>query len=264
VKVPITVRAIPALAFRAWLTPPPIGEKTALRDREATADLASFGTANVTGFEVGSGPVALALHGWGGRTAQMGSLARRLAGEGYRVVVPELPGRAGGDQTDIGQAAAAVRLVIDEAGSPDIVIAHSFAAMVMRLAFASDAPPAAVLIAPALDVNDALEVFGDRLGLYPVARRGLRKRLEAWDRALWPKVSSLLPEQMPGTEMLIIHDPSDDETPFARSAELAAIRPGTAIISLDGVGHSRILTDPATLDHVANFAGSRVGSLRSP
>ncbi|MGD2102251.1 MAG: hypothetical protein PVG83_08420 [Acidimicrobiia bacterium] len=59
--------------------PAPIGDGTVERDRAATADLTPFLTWRHAGIEVGSGPLALLLHGWGGRPAQMAPLARRLA-----------------------------------------------------------------------------------------------------------------------------------------------------------------------------------------
>lgn len=224
------------------------------RDRESTADLSPVFFGGVPGHEIGTGLVALALHGWGGRSAQMAPIARRLAETGHRVVLPQVPGHAGGSPTDIKRAAAAVRALVDDVGQPSLVVAHSFASMVLRLAFADEAPDRVTLIAPALDVRDALEVFGDRLRLLPWARRGLRRRLERWDPVLWPAVSQSLPTQLPGAEVLIVHDPHDGETPFARSAELAATRPGTSIVALEGAGHSRILANSETLDHLAAFA----------
>lgn len=259
-KIPFPVRAIPTLTFRAWLTPPPLGASTQARDRAEVADLSPCYFGGVPGYETGAGAVALAVHGWGGRAAQMAPLARRLAHEGYRVVVPKLPGHAGGRPTDIKQAAAAIRAVIDDVGPPELVVAHSFAGMVLRLAFPESAPPHVALIAPALDVNDALEVFGDRLRLLPWARRGLRSKLQAWDPALWPTVSQSSPTQLPGADVLILHDPDDRETPFVRSAELAAIRPDTSIVAREGAGHSRILSHPETLDHLADFVAERSAS----
>lgn len=255
---------VPAVTFKAWLTPPPLGSRAMSRDQEATADLESFRVGEVAGLEVGSGPLVLALHGWGGRPAQMASLARAMAADGYRVLIPELPGHAGGHKTDIKQAATAVSDVVGEFGMPDVVIAHSFAAMVARLAFAAGAPNDLVLIAPALDVHDALDTFGDRLQLYPWARRGLRDRLEAWDPALWPEVSSLGVEQLPGTEITIFHDPADEDTPFARSAELAAIRPSTNLEVVEGLGHSKVLADPEVLERLTAVVASRRNALRRP
>lgn len=255
-KVPLLVRVVSGLTFRAWLTPPPLGASTAARDREAVRVLTPVHFGGVPGFETGKGPVAIAAHGWGGRAAQMAPIAHRLADEGYRVLIPQLPGSAGGPATDIKQVAAALDAVIADVGPPDLVVAHSFAAMVMRLAFSKSAPSRMVLIAPALDVNDALTVFGDRLRLLPWARRGLRRRLEAWDPSLWPTMSSIYPDQLPAAEVLIVHDPDDSDTPFARSAELAAIRPRTSIVAMENTGHSRILSDESTLEEVARFVSA--------
>jgi pimeloyl-ACP methyl ester carboxylesterase len=251
------VRVVPALTFEAWLTPPPLGTSTAARDRETLSAMSHCHFGGVPGFEVGAGPLALAIHGWGGRPAQMASMAHRLAEEGLRVVVPSLPGHAGGEKTDIVAGAASVRALIDDLGMPEVIVAHSFASMVLRLVFPDDAPDRVVLVAPALDVNDALDVFGDRLRLLPWARRGLRSRLESWDPSLWPILSGLHPQQLPGAEVLIAHDPADEDTPFLRSAELAAIRPATSIVPIEGSGHSRILSDQRTLDLVADFATRR-------
>lgn len=252
-RVPLPIRAVPSLTFRAWLTPPPIGSRAGQRDREATADFQSVHVGNLAGFELGSGPLVLALHGWGGRPAQMTALSHALADAGYRVMIPELPGRAGGEMTDIKQAATAVNRLIDGVGRPAAVVGHSFASMVMRLAFAEAAPPSVVLLAPALDVNDALDVFGDKLRLFPWARRGLRRRLEDWDRALWPVVSSLHPQQMPGAEILVLHDPEDQETSFARAVDLSRARPGTEVLAIPDAGHNGILSDRLAIDRIVRF-----------
>jgi pimeloyl-ACP methyl ester carboxylesterase len=259
VKIPWPVRYIPTYTFNGWLTPPPVSVRVVERDRVATADLTPFVTGPHTGFEVGSGTLVLALHGWGGRPAQMAPMARRLASDGFRVVVPELPGHAGGEVTDIKQAAAAVRALVDDLGMPELVVGHSFASMVMRLVFAGENPDRIVLFAPALNVEDALRVFGDRLDLMPWARSGLRRRLQAWDPVLWPTVSNLLPDQFPGADMLLVHDPGDGDTPFSRSAELAALRPDTSLHVVTDVGHSKILSDPGVLDDVSGWV-KRVGA----
>lgn len=260
-RVPFPVRAVPALTWRAWLTPPPLGSKAKVRDREALADLESFRVGEIACFEVGTGPLVLALHGWGGRPAQMVALARALADSGYRVVVPELPGHAGGEPTDIKQAAAAIRSLVDELGMPDVVVAHSFGSMVIRLAFEDQMPQTIAFFAPALDVNDALARFDEQLRLLPWARSGLRRRLKAWDRSIWPKVATIQPDQFPGSRIVIFHDPADPDTPFGRAAELAALRPATTLEVVEGVGHSRILSDPKV---VSTFVASLSETLTSP
>lgn len=252
-KVPLPIRAVPKLTFEAWLTPPPLGRSRRAADLQVEAGLTRTYFGGVPGFEVGSGPVALAIHGWGGRPAQMVPVARCMADAGYRVIIPSLPGHAGGAKTDLKEVVATLHALIADIGAPEVIVAHSFAAMALRLAFPESAPGRIVLVAPALDVNDALNVFGDRLRLFPWARRGLRSRLEAWDPSLWPTLSNVEPGQLPGADILIVHDPDDRDTPFVRSAELAAIRPDTSIVAVDSAGHGAILSDPTTLDRLLGF-----------
>lgn len=256
-KVPFPVRSVPALTFRAWLTPPPLPTEVAARDQIGLADLDSSDVGGVPVHHTGEGPLVILAHGWGGRPAQMAPLARSLARGGFKSVVPALPGRAGGHQTDIKQAASALGTVIETLGAPWAVVGHSFAALVLRLTFAEEAPSRIVLVAPALDVEDALGTFGDKLRLLPWARAGLRSRLEAWDPELWPVVSDVSPTQMPGASMLIVHDPRDPETPFARAAQLAALRPETSIVATEGAGHNRILANPDVMEMVEGFLTER-------
>lgn len=261
-RIPFPVRVIPSLTFRAWLTPPPLGRSISARDREEVADLSRCHFGGVPGFEAGEGDLVLAIHGWGGRGAQMAPMARHLAANGFRVVAPTLPGSAGGEVTDVLKAADALRAVIDDLGQPVAVVGHSFASMVLRVAFSrsGSAPSRMVLIAPALDVHDALDVFSDRLRLLPWARRGLYRRLQAWNPALWPLLSSSPADQFEGAEMLIVHDPDDPDTPFLRSAELTARRPGTTLVPVTG-GHSRILSQPEVLTTITTFiSGDPVAS----
>jgi pimeloyl-ACP methyl ester carboxylesterase len=262
VKVPLAVRAIPGYTLRAWFTPPPLGSKARERDTAALAGMTPIEFGGLSGFEAGAGPLVLALHGWGGRAAQMAGLARHLADAGYRVVAIDLPGHAGGPPTDVKQVAAAIRAVTQEAGPPEVVVGHSFAGMALRLAYADQAPPAVVLLAPLMRVQDALAVFGERLRLFPWARRGLRSRLEAWDRDLWPWVSDVRPDQLPGAAVLIVHAPEDDEAPFSTASELVALRPHTALFAVPGAGHNGVLADPVVLERVTQFVEARVGSER--
>lgn len=255
-RVPLTVRATPAFAFQAWLTPPPLGRSTAVRDLERVAGMSRVFYGGRPGFETGEGPLVIAMHGWGGRPAQLAPVAKRLAADGFHVVVPTLPGHAGGERTDIEEVVRALVSVIDDVGEPDAIVAHSFAAMALRLAFPESAPERVALVAPALDARDAVDVFGDRLGLLPWARRGLLRRLESWDPSVWPILSDVHPGQLPGADILILHDPDDTDTPFVRSAELAAIRPNTSIVAVGSAGHSGILSDDRTLDILSGFVSS--------
>lgn len=245
----LAVRAVPRFAWRAWCTPPPLGRRTAARDAEAVDGLAPI--PGMDGFQVGEGPLVLAVHGWGGRAAQWAPLARRLARAGYRVVVPHLPGAAGGEPTDVKQVAAAVDRVIDAVGAPEIVVAHSFANVTLRLT--TVAPGATVLLAPIHRMPDAVEVFSTRLRLFPWTKASLLRRLERWDPELSPLITRLMPHQHAGARVLLIHDPADPDTPFAASVEYSANRPDVIVETPEDLGHAGILDDPNVMERIAAF-----------
>lgn len=252
------LRFVPSLAWRAWFTPPPA--RGARHDQEAMARFAHVRRADLDTFEMGDGPLVLALHGWGGRPAQMAAIATALAGSGHRVVVPALPGHAGGHATDVKQVAGAIRRLIDEVGMPEAIVAHSFAAAALRLAVDDVGPSAVGLVAPLHRVSHVLDVFGDQVGLSVWVRRSLRRRLERWDPELWQVIDSVDRAQLPGAEILIVHDPADPNTPFGPSAELAALRSGTELVPLDGLGHNGPLSDERAIAVLTDFVVARTGA----
>lgn len=261
-RVPFPVRALPSVAYRVWFTPPPVGAKAAARHADALEGLTPLRVplrdgGELAGFEVGTGPLVLALHGWGGRAAQMVPIAERLAGDGFRVVAVDLPGHSGGVTTDVKEVAAAVRELPAALGDPEVVIAHSFGAIALRLALAPRVPPATVLLAPALKVSDVFGVFSERARLLPWTRASLWRRLEAWDPEVFPMLDSLCPDSLPGSALLIVHDPADQDTSFAVAAEYAELRPGTTFLPVEGVGHHGILSDPGVLERVSRFVARR-------
>jgi pimeloyl-ACP methyl ester carboxylesterase len=260
------VRLVPAAAVRAWFTPPHLPASVARRDAAAVEGLeptvVTLPEGTFSGYSVGDGPLVLALHGWGGRAAQWVPMAQRLAGEGYRVTALDLPGHAGGSRTDLGAVAAAVRGLGHELGRPGVVLGHSFGCLVARVAFSTEPPQVMVMVAPAIDARAAVDMFATRLRLAPWTHRGLVRRLEAWNPQLWATISDIGAGQLPGADVLIVHDPADADTPFGDAARLGALRPGTTLLPTHGLGHNKPLSDPATLDHVARFVVDRVRANR--
>jgi pimeloyl-ACP methyl ester carboxylesterase len=52
---------------------------------------------------------------------------------------------------------------------------------------------------------------------------------------------------------LIFHDRRDKEVPYAEGVALAASWPTSEMISTEGLGHQRILRDPAVIDRAVEF-----------
>lgn len=261
-RVPLHLRVLPSAAFRAWFTPPPLPDRVATADAAATRDIERFEVFTergpVGGLVVGEGPTVLALHGWGGRAAQMAPVARRLAADGFRVLMPDMPGRAGSEFTDIREFVTTANAFIGVTGQPFGIVAHSLAAMSMRLLYAEASPPVA-MVAPALSVADSLATFALRLRMTSWASDGLRRRLEAWDPGVFEKLDGLHPSQLGDTPVLVLHDPHDRQAPFSSAAAFAALRPRTTLVPIEGGGHNGLLAQPGASDAISEFFAS-VGS----
>ena len=58
---------------------------------------------------------------------------------------------------------------------------------------------------------------------------------------------------VPGADMLVLHDPDDDRTPFDAAAAYAGRRAATKLIEVPGTGHKGILRDSITRTETAAF-----------
>ena len=243
--------------MRAWFTPP-AARKTTPADLDGVETLnVELAHGAITVDAIGDGPIVFLLHGWGADPRRLLPLARALAECGHRSIVPHLPGRAGSARTDVLEVVDVLRQLAEHQGTPVAVVAHSFGAMVARLAFGANEVDKAVYLAPLVKVSDALDRFAEMLGLMPWVRAGIHTRLRAWNPSLWPVVNAVRPDQLTGAEMLILHDPDDTDTSYDRSAMLAALRSRTRIEAVSGVGHHRILSDPSAIESVVQFVTAR-------
>ncbi len=63
VRIPFSLRSIPALAFGAWLTPPTLGSIAAEFDGDSLNWLNHCHFGGVPGHEISNGPLTIAVHG---------------------------------------------------------------------------------------------------------------------------------------------------------------------------------------------------------
>jgi len=247
-----------AVAEELWFRP--MGRPAGPPPEDAEEFALTVNRRDVTGFTIGSGPVALLLHGWGGAGSDMSAAATGLASAGFRSVVIDLPGH-GPDRrtrTDLFVMSAAINAVSARFGSPEIVVAHSFGAAAAFTAFVHGGPGHVVLIAPAIRSDRFVDYFSGRLGLSDRAKDKLWHRLE---RFAGPQVLSIMrgEAEIPGAEVLILHDPEDPRTPFEDSAAYSEGREHVSIVSVPGSGHRDILEDESVLAGMIDFVteGSR-------
>ena len=56
----------------------------------------------------------------------------------------------------------------------------------------------------------------------------------------------------------MVHDQDDAEVRWAEGAAIAAAWPGAELLTTRGLGHRRILRDPAVVAHVTDFIAARL------
>jgi pimeloyl-ACP methyl ester carboxylesterase len=218
------------------------------------------GGATVRGEKLGEGPPVLLVHGWGGRGAQLANLARPLLDAGCSAVAFDGPahGASSGGTTSLVRMAGAIAAVARRFRAR-AAVGHSFGGAALGLAIARGLELDAVALvgAPASPVG----FFGDFCDAFDIparARPGLVRRLE---RIVGVELASLDARRLApaiGVPALVVHDAEDREIPFSEGEAIAGAWPGARLVRTEGLGHRRILRDPAVADVIAAFLAGRI------
>ena len=198
----------PALAGRIatylWFTPFPLARSRSPQIPPGAKEITfESGGSVVHGYEIGDGPrTALLVHGWAGSSRHYRRIATRLAEDGYRSVVIDLPahGIEAGRSTHAFELADAIEIAGKALGKIDLVVAHSLGALATGVAMQrSLRTDRLVFIAPALRPQHAFESFASALRLRPAVARTVARSMEnsfgedIWDRIPKSSRSSSLP-----------------------------------------------------------------------
>ncbi len=222
----------------------------------------------VAAWRWGHGPAALLVHGWEGRGGQLGALVAPLLAAGLSVVTFDAPGHggSGGDRLYLTDHADAIVAVAQATTDVHAVIAHSFGAPAALLARARAGLDAArtVFVAPNALVDRAVGHFCQAMALDPAARAAF---VAAVERDAGLPLGALTLDALVGARegaALVIHDADDREIPLEQGERLAQAWPGGAeLMVTHGLGHRRILRDPAVITRIVEFAGHGVAPPRS-
>lgn len=247
------------LAYRLWFYPrrfePPAREKKWLAGAEPVT--VRHDKERLTGYQWGSGPVVLLVHGWDGRGSQMAAFAAPLAAAGYRSVAVDLPahGRSTGRRTNMAEAAEAINTIAKTVGPVEAVIGHSFGAGALARSMATGLKVnKAVLISSPANLRWMADSFYSMLDLSPRIQRGIEERINRdFGESIWQEVSAdhnLRGSRVPG---LIFHDQSDRDIPFSQAERIAEAWPAARLIPTDGLGHRRILRNREVIDTCVDF-----------
>jgi len=205
----------------------------------------------------GEGPKVLLVHGWEGRASQMGALGMAFAEAGYQAIAIDLPGHghSPGRRTTLPATIDAVHAALRFL-RPEAIVAHSFGACAAAHALLDADIPRAVLIAPGNPVR-ATTSFGELLNLPD----SLRLRIEAYMERLFGRtMNSYGPEAVSRgahARTLFIHDEDDRDTPLEDTHAYTEHWEASTVHLTQGLGHRRILRDPAVARLAVQFVEDR-------
>lgn len=204
----------------------------------------------------GEGPTVLLVHGWNGRSTQLGGFVEPLVERGYRVVAFDSLGHGDSDgkQSSLPEFANCIRQVVDELGGVYGIIAHSLggAATTFALAYGMQAERL-VFVSPPADPREFLKIFGAAIGINEDVRLRVKQRVER--RLGVPMEEMQAFELAPAMQLplLVIHDEDDKEVPVEVGRGVAAAWPRAELVVTQGLGHQRILRDSEVAEVAVHF-----------
>jgi pimeloyl-ACP methyl ester carboxylesterase len=207
-----------------------------------------------------SGRRVLLLHGFEGRASNLAAFVAGLHSLGMTAVAFDNFGHGDseGHRATIVDVAGAVRAVTDEYGPFHAIVAHSFGGLCAYHAVRSGVEvQRMVTIGAVCDFSNLPEWFSARLGLRRGITNDLRRRSEEFFRPetdIWNRFSATYRADQWKIPLLVIHDENDKEVAVAQGRKIAAGYERAEYLETKGLGHRRILTDPAVVSTALKFA----------
>ena len=244
---------------RLFLTPRRVPTRAIEEERMATAErrVLRFDSAReLPVYTWGNGPAVLLAHGWSGRASQMSGFVAPLVERGFSVTAFDAPGHgaADGRLSSLPEMVSSLELVASHVGEVHAVVSHSLGASATTIALSRGVGVArAVYIAPPENPGDYLFRAAEHLGFTRRAAQSAQALIETrFGVRLQDAKGTTLASEM-DVPLLIIHDLQDREVPHDDGKRLATAWPGSRLMATSGLGHNRILSDPAVVDAAVRF-----------
>jgi pimeloyl-ACP methyl ester carboxylesterase len=265
----IASRVVPELARRQaerlFTTPPRYaGRRT--HPADARRETVVAGKHSLTVWQAGPlwAKAVLLVHGWGGRGVQMGSFVAPLLAKGYRVVWFDQPGHgdSGAGQVALPDFVRALEALAVTHGPFEAAIGHSLGAAAIGLAMRRGIQPGRVVfVSPPASINEHAHNFARLLGITPRIREAMRHRIESRYGVRFAEIDRIGELSQLRVPALFVHDSDDTEIPFEQTLRLIERMPGARLIKTFGLGHYRLLRDPAVVRSIVDFVGGDVAQL---
>lgn len=263
---PLAPRRAGRAARDLWFTAPPRMADFPVPERSRPFEVTAQGHA-VRGLVWGDGATGTVylVHGWGGRGTQFGAMVAPLVEAGHRVVMFDAPahgdsdhGPAGPRQTNGVELAKALDAVFCRFGPAEAVVAHSMGTISTYLALRYGwlGAERLVFIAPMVQAESLFDQFQRALGFGPRVRAAFD---EAVDEFVGVGVSEfdarVQAAHVDPLPTLVITDRDDRQTAYAEVVDFARSI-GAPLVTTEGLGHRKILRDPAVVERVVDFIGT--------
>lgn len=222
----------------------------AVLDASEPLTVASEGL-DLAGHAWGAGPVVALAHGWSSRAGHLATFVEPLVAAGRRVVSVDMPGHGAspGRLSNLYRFSRALQALAARTGGFDAVVAHSGGVLATVMALGDGLAARRVVgLAPMVNLRTAAERFGPGVGADEAASAAFLDEMvaefgpEVWDRTAADLIAPRLT-----VPALLLHDPGDDETPYAETVALAGLWPGARLEPTPGLGHRRILRAPSAV-----------------
>ena len=259
----VASRVLPDLARRQaerLFTTPPRYAGRGTHPVDARRETVVAGNRSIAVWQAGpsGAPAVLLAHGWGGRGVQMGSFVAPLLERGFRVVWFDQPGHgeSGGGRVGLPDFVRAIEALASTHGPFAAAIGHSLGAASLGLALRRGLPLARIaFVSSPASMIEHTNAFARLLGIAPRVRDAMRRRLEHRYNVRFAEIDRIDDLARLPLPALFVHDGDDREIPFAHSQRLAARMPNARLIRTHGLGHHRLLREPAVVGSVVGFLG---------
>lgn len=212
----------------------------------------------------GTGPETIILvHGWRSRASRWATLVAALESPQRTIVAFDAPGNgdSAGRRTTVLDYAAIIRLLAARHGDVQAIVGHSFGVLASFLAVREGVSTRRLIgISGMASATQLLDTFSAQLGLSERAKLGLARRFERRvfpdEPDLWHRFVSELDPTETRIPLLLLHDAGDPSVPYSQAEIIAQAHLGAVTLErTDGLGHHRILNDPAVIDAILGFVG---------
>ena len=198
----------------------------------------------------------LLVHGWSGRGTQLFKIADELVKAGYATISFDAPahGKSPGRTTIMSEFVATILEIDKQFGPFDTAVGHSLGGMSLLNAVKKGFKINHLAIIGSGDiVQDILDDFVAKLGLKPNISSKLREHFEKKYGQEMDSYSGYKSAMEIDIPVLVIHDKNDPEVAVTAGINIYNhLKNGTLYLT-EGLGHRKILGDPAVIDKVVQF-----------